>query len=130
MFMKKLNIVWQRVVLDDKTCSRCSSTEKNLERAVKKMKRALAPLNIIVDLKKKKIGKAAFKRNPSRSNLIRINGKTLEHWLGAHTGHSPCCGPCGDDECRTVKVASKVYKTIPESLIIKACLIAVAGMIK
>lgn len=128
--MKKLNIVWQRLVINDKTCSRCGSTGKNLESAVKKLKKALAPLNMTVDLKKKKIGKAAFKKDPAQSNLIRINGKTIEHWLGAHTGHSSCCGPCGDDECRTVKVAAKVYETIPENLILKACLIAVAGMIR
>jgi len=128
--MRKLKIVWQRLVSDNRTCPRCGSTERELERSVKKLKKAFALLNIDVDLKKKKIGKAAFERDPMQSNILLIEGKPIEYWLSADVGQSPCCDTCGDEECRTLESEGRVYETIPEKLIIKACLIAAGKMIK
>lgn len=128
--MKTLKIVWQRLLSDNQTCQRCSSTEDELERALKRLKKALKSLDLGVDLEKKEITVASFEKEPSQSNRIWIAEKPLEYWLQADTGQSPCCDVCGDAECRTIEVDGLIYETIPEKLIIKAGLIAAASLIK
>lgn len=118
---KKLNIVWQRLMIGGSTCPRCGGTEKELEKAVK----ALKSKGITVEFSKKKINKKEFDENTEKSNKIIINGKALESWLAAKTGSSTCCDTCGDSDCRTVEYRDKLYETIPKEIIIKAALIAV-----
>lgn len=127
--MKKLIIKWQRLVENNTTCPRCSETEEEIERAFAKLKNALKHLNIEVILEKQELTQREFKANPLNSNLILINGKSLESWLGADTGQSKCCSVCGDEQCRTVQFKGTTYETIPENLIIKACLIAASELI-
>jgi predicted DsbA family dithiol-disulfide isomerase len=117
---KKKTIVleWQRLVVDKETCPRCGSTEKELAKAIK----ALNKLGIKVELKKKEIRLANFKKQPQESNKILIAGKPMEEWLSAQTGHSPCCDTCGDAECRTVEYQGQVYETITAELIVQAAL--------
>ena len=80
-------------------------------------------------LEKRAIKQADFEKNPSKSNLILIGGRSLEDWLQARTGQSSCCGPCGDAECRTIETQGKIYETIPAELIIKAGLIAAGQLL-
>jgi hypothetical protein len=115
-----LTIQWQRLLIEDKTCLRCGATEAEVDKAYESLKQSLAPQGIIVALEKKVIDHAAFKKNPSQSNLILIGGRPLEAWLQARTGQSACCGPCGDTECRTIEKEGKIYETIPAELIIQA----------
>ena len=115
---KSVKIEWQRLIVDKGTCPRCGSTEQELDKAIKKLGR----LGIKVELKKKEISPAQFKKAPTESNRILIAGKPLEYWLSAQTGKSPCCSACGDNECRTVEVEDQVYETIPAELIVKASL--------
>ncbi len=122
--MKTLKIQWQRLVIDDQTCHRCGATEAEVDHAVQALQQSLHPWGIAVVLEKKTITLSEFQKNPSQSNLILIGGRSLEHWLQARTGHSPCCGPCGDAECRTIETQGKIYETIPAALIIKGGLIA------
>jgi len=119
-----LAIKWQRLVEDSDTCDRCSNTEKELEKAVAKLKEALAPLNQEVELEKKKLSRQEFEDNPTQSNLILINGRPLEDWLDGEVGHSECCDVCGDEECRTITIDDKEYEVVPSELIIKAGLAA------
>lgn len=121
MQYKKLNIEWQRLMVDKETCPRCGATEQELDRAIKELER----LDIMVKLTKKKIRPSQFKKAPTESNRILIKGKPMEYWLSAQTGKSPCCSACGDNECRTVEVEDRVYETIPAELIVKASLKAV-----
>jgi hypothetical protein len=118
--MKTLKIKWQRLLIDDQTCQRCGATEAEIEKAFKSLKQSLNPMGIEVVLEKSAIKHADFVKNPSKSNLILIDGRPLEDWLEALTGQSPCCGPCGDAECRTMETQGKIYETIPAELIIKA----------
>jgi hypothetical protein len=122
--MKTLKIQWQRLIVDDQTCQRCGATEAEVEKAVQSLKQSLKPSGIEVKLEKRAIQQTEFVKNPSKSNLILIGGRSLEDWLQARTGQSACCGPCGDAECRTIETQGKVYETIPAELIIKAGLIA------
>ena len=51
----------------------------------------------------------------------------MEDWLRGSVGSSPCCSVCGDADCRTVEISGTTFEAIPEWLIIKAALIAVAA---
>ena len=123
--MKILIIEWQRLLDErNKTCPRCGSTEQEVEKAVLSLKQTLKSAGIDVSLVKKAINPQRFKKDVLQSNKILIAGKTLEEWLGAGTGQSPCCEVCGDAECRTVEYADQTHETIPADLIVKAGLLA------
>jgi hypothetical protein len=125
--MKPLKIVWQRLVdPTGRTCDRCGTTREALEHAVAKLKPALAPLGLELQLETREIGESAFKRDPSASNRIWIADRPLEDWLGARTGSSQCCSVCGESDCRTVEIGGDVFEAIPEEMIIKAVLVAAA----
>jgi len=130
---KVLKITWQRLV-DEKgqTCQRCGSTKKELQKAFQSLKKSLAPLGIKVALEKKTLDPATVAKDISQSNRIRVGERTLEEWLGAQVGKSLCgfcCAELGEQvECRTVKVEGQVYETIPAKLIVKAGLLAAAGL--
>ena len=123
--MKTLIIEWQRLLDEQgKPCERCGSTEQEVENAVASLNQELKPFEINVSLVKKGIDPESFKKDVLQSNKILIAGKTLEEWLGAGTGQSPCCKVCGDAECRTVEFADQTYETVPADLIVKAGLLA------
>ena len=128
--MKPLRIVWQRVVNSQgQTCDRCGHTYDGLQRAIAKLKDALAPLGLEPRLETKEIDEESFKVDPSVSNRIWIADRPLEEWLDATVGGSRCCSVCGDSECRTVEVGGSVFEAIPEELILKAALVAAAQML-
>ncbi len=122
-----LSIKWQRLVEDNETCDRCSSTEEELEDAVEKLEESLSVLGVGVDLKKEELTKGEFKENPLESNLILINDKPLEDWLDGDVGESECCDVCGDEDCRTVTINGKEYEVVPSDLIVKAGLTAASN---
>jgi len=113
---KIIRIVWSRLIENKTTCPRCGSTEEEIEKAVNK----LTKLGYRINLIKHEITMKDFKKDPSRSNEIIINGKPMEFWVSARTASSPCCSVCGDSECRTVEVNDKSYETIPADLIMGA----------
>lgn len=126
---KELNIVWQRLVdQKNQTCPRCRETGDEVRQAVKKLQRACLPLGVSVVLQTKKISPEEFNKAPLASNRIAINGKTVEEWLGGVSGQSKCCDSCGTNDCRTVKVDGKEFEAVPERLIIKAGLTALANL--
>lgn len=122
-----LSIKWQRLVEDNETCDRCSSTEDELEDAVEKLEESLSALGVGVDLEKEELTKGEFKENPLESNLILINDKPLEDWLDGDVGESECCDVCGDEDCRTVTINGKEYEAVPSNLIVKAGLTAASN---
>ena len=130
---KVLKITWQRLV-DEKgrTCDRCGSTEEQLQKAFQSLEKSLAPLGIKVTLKKKALDPATCAKDISQSNRIWIGERTLEQWLDAQVGKSPCgfcCAELGDQvECRIVEVEGQLYETIPANLIVRAGLLAAAGL--
>jgi hypothetical protein len=127
--MKTLTVEWQRLLdREQKTCPRCSSTEKEVEAAVGLLKQELAPYGIGVILRKTIIDPEAFRKDVLQSNKVVIAGKTLEEWLGATTGRSKCCETCGEAECRTVEYAGQVHEAVPSDLIVAAGLAAAASL--
>ncbi len=121
---KTILIHWQRLLDGDETCQRCGATEAAVSEACRVLQQTLAPWGITVRLDKTALDPATFAQDPLQSNLITINGRSLEEWLGAQTGQSQCCGPCGDNECRTILVNGQVYEAIPAELIVQAGLAA------
>lgn len=128
--MKALPILWQRLTnREGRTCDRCSATQREMERAVAKLRQSLRPLGIEPRLETKEIDEKSFKANPSESNRIWIAGKPMEEWLGASVGSSPCCSVCGTSQCRTVEVEGSTFETIPEGLFLKAGLVAASQLL-
>ena len=128
--MKKLNILWQRLVDEHgQTCDRCGTTETAVEGAVQKLKRSLRELGIDVVLEKKTLNPFTFLEDPLESNRIWIAGEPIEKWLSATTGQSKCCSTCGDSDCRTVTIDGKTYEAIPTELIVKAGMLAGAQVL-
>ncbi|QXE89704.1 DUF2703 domain-containing protein [Geomonas subterranea] len=128
--MAELRIRWQRLVDDaGKTCGRCAGTGDEVQEAVDLLRVALAPLNISVIAESSHLGEAEFAQDPLESNRVWVAGKPLEEWLKVQTGQSRCCGPCGDNDCRTVSVAGRDYEVVPKELVVKAGLLAAAELI-
>jgi hypothetical protein len=128
--MKKLKIVWQRLVDErGQTCVRCGTTETAVEEAVQQLKHSLQGLGIDVVLEKKRLGFSTFLKDPLESNRIWVAGEPIEKWLSATIGESKCCSTCGDSDCRTVTVDGNTYEAIPAELIIKAGLLAAAQLL-
>ena len=127
--MKTLTIRWKRLINErGQTCDRCRDTGGTIEIVFKKLQRALAELGIKVKLELKTIDLKTFRRDPLESNRIWISGRPLEVWLGATVGQSRCCNVCGDSDCRTISIDRNMFETIPEELIIRACLLAAAEL--
>src|SRR5512139_404190 len=105
---KELIISWQRLLIEGETCPRCGTTEAEVEKAVASLTSALAPLGVKVILEKKSLAVEEFKRDTLQSNMIRLNGRLLEEWLGAKAGKSQCCDVCGPNDCRTVNVGGEI----------------------
>ncbi len=121
---------WQRLLIGKgETCGRCGDTEKSIAKARKKLSSALKPLGIKVVLEKSALGSEEFAANPAESNRIRLNGRPLEDILGAEVGSSPCCGACGDKECRTLTIDGQSFESIPAEMIIRAGLIVAADLL-
>ena len=127
--MKFLTILWQRLVDETgQTCDRCGTTYEEIQKALGLLKKALSPLAIEGAFQQKEIDQTAFADDPSQSNRVWISDKPLEEWLGAQVDQSPCGDICGDAECRTIEVDTKVYESIPADFIIKAGLIAASQL--
>jgi hypothetical protein len=123
--LKTLPILWQRLVKYGDTCPRCGSTQDELKRAIRRLKKILRPFDIAPTLEIKEIDEQTFKEYPSESNRIWIAGKPLEEWVHAEVGASRCSSVCGDSNCRTVEVDGATFETIPQDLLIKAAIAAV-----
>lgn len=129
--MKTIKIIWQRLVDEHgSTCDRCGATENELDKAVRFLQKSLAPAGVRFAVEKNVMDIREVAQDPSQSNRIWIDGRSLEKWLGAEVGKSPCCGPCQGLECRTLEENGTSHETIPAELIIKAGLLAVQRQVK
>ena len=125
--MSSLEIRWQRLVKNGRTCTRCGDTEDEVRSATVRLWEVLAPLGIEPHLEVGEVDESAFLERPVESNRIWIADRPMEDWLSGTVGSSPCCSVCGDADCRTVEISGTTFEAIPEWLIIKAALIAVAA---
>ena len=127
---RTLPIHWQRLVSHEgETCPRCAATGDEVQAAVAILNEVLPPLGIDPELEITEIDPSSFRANPAESNRITIGDRTIEDWLGGHTGGSRCCSVCGHADCRTVEVGGVSFEAIPERLILKAALLASAALL-
>jgi len=117
---KVLTITWQRLVSDGNTCSRCGSTENELDKAVLKLKNILKPKGVEVNLIKSELTLEEFNKNPLESNRILLNDISLESLMSAKTGQSQCCDVCGDNKCRTLELDGESHEVITADIIVEA----------
>lgn len=128
--MSTLHIRWQRLVDEDgHTCERCGATEAAVDAAVGQLTRSLGALGIGITVEKRTLEATAFRAEPLASNRIWLADEPLEAWLSGSAGQSPCCGSCGDAECRTLAVDGATYEAIPPELIVRAGLLAGARLL-
>lgn len=128
--MKTLTIRWQRLLNEnDQTCPRCGETGETVKTAFIKLKKALAEVDIQVELNQEALDFSTFIKYPLQSNCIWVGGKLVEEWIGGTTGQSQCCDACGDSECRTISIGQNTFESIPENLIIRAGLLAAAELL-
>ena len=95
----------------------------------KLFKRYWGPLGIDPQLEFADIEEGTFTANPLESNRIWIAGRPMEDWLRGNVGSSRCCSVCGDSDCRTLEIQGTSFETIPETLIVKAGLLAAAELL-
>ena len=126
---KVLTIKWTRLVSEDETCPRCSTTEQELKEAVDVLNQSLTTMGIKAVLEKKSLSVAEFEKDPLQSNRIWINNQPLEDYIDGKVGQSPCCDVCGSAECRILEVEAQTFEAVPSKIIIRAGLIAAAQMI-
>jgi hypothetical protein len=126
--MKTLKFRWQRLVSEGQTCPRCGATEAEVDKALAALTQSLESLGIDVQLEKAELSVELFKKDTLQSNMIWINGRLLEDWLGGTYGRSQCCDVCGPNDCRTVSVGKEVFEVVPAELVIKAGLMAASQL--
>lgn len=119
--MRTLNIEWRHLDLGKGTCLRCSKTGKTLNQVITELKKELEPEKIKIIFKETKLSEKEIQQ----SNMIFINGKTLESILsGAKVAENYCssctCLTGNETYCRTIHYNGKTYEEIPEELIRKA----------
>lgn len=117
---KKLNVEFR--FFDRNACSRCRTTDKNVEKTLRDLREALSESGVEVELKTTKL--PASKLN--ESNSVLINGKDVEELVsrGRNSRFTSCrgCGtlsksPCN---CRAYVYRGKKYRYIPKAMIREA----------
>ena len=68
--MRILKIKWQRLVFQGEQCTRCSSTEKEVEKAFQSLKQSLALLETNVLLEKKELSLGTYKKDVLESGKV------------------------------------------------------------
>jgi len=118
--MKKLRIEFRYV--DRKTCSRCRTTDKNVEKTVQGLRKALRESGISVDFKTTKLPVSKL----AQSNSILINGKDVEELVNKKRNvRSSVCHGCGrilknPCDCRAYTYRGKKYSYIPKAMLREA----------
>ena len=120
--MKTLKIEWRHLDVEGETCNRCYDTGENLNQEVKRLKRALQPQGIEVELTEIKLDDNQI----SQSNTILFNGVPIEDILNIEVSEN-YCDSCTNllgtsTYCRTVMFEGNEYEDIPAKAIRQAAL--------
>lgn len=121
VYMRTLNIEWKHLDLDKGTCLRCSKTGKTLNQIISELKKELKTKGVKITFVETKLSEKEIQQ----SNMILINGKTIESILaGAKVAENYCssctCLTGSETYCRTIEYNGETYEEIPEELIRKA----------
>ncbi len=119
--MKQITIEWRHLDLDKGTCLRCSKTGKTLNQIISELKKELKTKGVEITFVETKLSEKEIQQ----SNMILINGKTLESILSGAKVDENYCSSCtcltgNETYCRTIQYNGKTYEEIPEELIRKA----------
>lgn len=121
---KKLRIEFR--YFDRKTCSRCRATDKNVEKTVQELRKALHESGVSVIFKATKLPA----RKLAQSNSILINGEDMEKLVGGKNSmRSSACFGCSrlvkdSCACRSYAYRGKRYRYVPKAMIREAIRIA------
>lgn len=115
--MKTLKIEWKHLDVEGETCDRCYDTGENLINEVKRLKRALAPQGIEVELIETRLDDTQI----PQSNIILFNGVPIEDILNIKVSAN-YCDSCttllgNTTYCRTVIYEGSEYEDIPAKAI-------------
>ena len=89
--MATLEIEWRHLEVDGTTCERCEDTGTALKAAIDRLVTELAAQGHELRFEETLLGPQSL----VESNLVLINGRPLEDWLGAQATQSQCTS-CGD----------------------------------
>jgi arsenite methyltransferase len=127
MYMKTLKIEWNHLEVSGETCDRCYDTGENLTQEVKRLKRALQPAGVEIEL----IETILDDTQIPQSNIILFNGVPIEEILNIKVSNNycdSCTNLLGTETyCRTVTYEGDEYEDIPAKAIRQAAL-KVLGM--
>ena len=118
--MKTLKIEWRHLDVEGDTCDRCYDTGENLANEVKRLKRALEPQGIAIELIETKLDDSQI----PQSNAILFNGAPIEDILDIEISENYCesCTALLGKEtyCRAVRFEGNEYEDIPAKAIRQA----------
>ena len=124
--MKGLEIEWNHLEVDGKTCDRCAGTGDEIHQLIDRLHEECELKDVHITLKEINL----TEKDIEESNRIFINGIPLEDILPETTVSQNVCSSCSDllgssTCCRTIIHTGKEYETIPKQLIREAvCKIA------
>lgn len=115
--MKALRIEWRHLEVGGETCDRCYDTGENLENEVKRLRRALEPQGIFIELVETKLNDSEI----PQSNTILFDGVPIEDIIDIEVSEN-YCKSCSDllgkeTYCRAVKFDGNEYEDIPAKAI-------------
>lgn len=117
---KRINVEFR--YFDRSTCSRCRSTNNNVEKTLKGLQDAPAEAGIEFRLKATKLPANRL----SESNSVLINGKDIEEVVNRKKGSRfTSCKGCGtlmhgSCDCRAYSYKAKKYRFVPSAMIREA----------
>jgi len=117
---KKLHIEFR--YFDRKTCSRCRATDKNVEKTMQELRKALQESGVSVIFTATKLPAKKL----AQSNSILINGADIENLVGGKKSmRSSACFGCsklvkGSCVCRAYTYHGRRYRYIPKAMIREA----------
>ncbi|TCS71740.1 small redox-active disulfide protein 2 [Sulfuritortus calidifontis] len=124
--MATLDIEWRHLVAHGNTCARCDDTGSALRQTLARLAAELAAAGIDVQFRETALGPEQL----PESNLVLIDGRPLEDWLGARATETHCASCCelvGEAVCcRAIELNGTIYEAIPEALIRDAARAALA----
>ena len=122
--LKKIRVEFK--YFDRNTCSRCKTTDENVEKTVKNLREALAEEGVKVELKTTKLPAGRI----AESNSVLLNGVDIEEIVNKKRGGSrnerfTVCRGCAEliDEpcnCRAYSYRGRKYRFIPKAMIREA----------
>lgn len=115
-----MEIKWRRPVPGGGLNPSAGTAEEEILTAVSLLESSLSPLGIEVSFIKEELSAGQFENDPSESNRIWINGRSLEEYFLAETKKSPCCGGCGSSGCGPAEAAGPARETLLADLIVQA----------